>query len=157
MNEISINPLDALSRDEVLVLWDDTKKDLEKAKEAEMTMRKYVVSRTFPNATEGTNTLDLGNGYKLKAGVKFNYNLKDNETVRNALHRIRFIGNEGPFVADRLVKIEYSFLLTEFRKLEENAESGSEEAKAILKECHNMLNITDAAPSLKITEPKVKK
>lgn len=148
--------LDELSRDEVLQLWRSTKEMLETAKQAEMEMRKYVVSRAFPKPEEGVNTLDLGNGYKLKAGVKFNYNLKEISIVKEVLGRIAQVGNQGAFIAERLVKWEASFLLTEFRKLESDAEAGSEEAKVILKEVHNMLNIVPAAPTLEIKAPKVK-
>lgn len=154
---INIAEFDKLSRDEVLVLWQQTKTDLEEAKQLEMDMRKYVVSRAFPQAEEGTNTAELGNGYSLKAVVKYNYNLKDNITVKNTLTRIAQIGNSGTFVADKLVSWSPSFLLTEFRMLESNAAEGSEEAKAILKEVHSMLNVTEAAPTLSIKAPKVKK
>lgn len=157
MTDAWTSKYDNFDRDFILQEWNDLKAKLEFLKEQELEMRKYVVSRAFPKAEEGTNTLELGNGYQLKAQVKFNYNLKDNDTVRNTLHRIRFIGNNGPFIADHIVKIEYSFLLTEFRKLESDAEDGSEEAKAILKECHSMLNIVPAAPTLSIKEPKIKK
>lgn len=157
MNTNVSNPLDALSRDEVLQAWQAAKIAVTKAQETEMAMRKYVVSRAFPLAEEGTNTAELGNGYSLKAVVKYNYNLKDNATVERTLVRISQIGNNGPFVAAKLVKTEYSFLLTEFRMLESNAAEGSEEAKAILKEVHGMLNVTEAALTLSIKEPKVKK
>lgn len=151
------NELDKLSRNDVLMMWERTKSALEIAKTNEMDMRKYVVSRAFPTPKEGVNTLDLGNGYKLKASVKFNYNLKDNTTVENTLKRISQIGNIGPMIVDKLVKIEYSFLLTEFRILETEASFGSIDAQAILKEVHSMLNVTEAAPTLEIKEPRVKK
>jgi len=149
--------LDKLSRDDLLVMWDAAKKDLADAKETEMEMRKYIVSRAFPTPKEGVNTLELGNGYQLKAGVKFNYNLKDTTTVKNTLYKISEIGNQGSFIANKLVSWTPNFLLTEFRQLEENANSGSLEAKEILKLCHEMLEITNAAPTLNIKEPKVKK
>src|ERR1700733_10667740 len=66
-----VNPWDALNQDQLLMLWDGKKKALFDVKKAEMELRKYIVSRAFPSATEGTNTLELGNGYSLKAGVKF--------------------------------------------------------------------------------------
>lgn len=154
---IDINKLNELSRDDVLLAWQMARELLAKAKEDELEIRKYVVSRVFPEPKEGINTLELGNGYKLKAGVKFNYNLKDNTTVENTLKTISQIGNNGPFIANKLVSWTPSFLLTEFRQLESNAAEGSEEAKAILKEVYGMLNITDAAPTLEIKEPKSKK
>lgn len=151
------NPLDALSRDEVLVRWQELQQALARAKEAEMEMRKYVVSRAFPDPKEGMNTLELGNGYELKAGVKFNYNLVDNVNVEAILAKIETIGNSGKFVAERLVSWTPHFLLTEYRQLQADAETGSEEAKAILSEVNKMIVITDAAPTLTIKEPKAKK
>ena len=67
------NPWDNKSQDEVLMEWERRKKALETAKADEMDFRKYVVSRAFPNKSEGTNTIELGNDYKLKAQIKFNY------------------------------------------------------------------------------------
>lgn len=154
---MNTNELDKLSRDEILMIWQCAKDNLALAKEHEMEMRKYVVSRAFPVPEEGTNTLELGNGYQLKANVKFNYNLLDNKTVEDTLDRIARIGNQGVFIAERLVSWQPSFLLTEFRKLEKEADDGSNEAKLILKECHKMLEIKDAAPTLAIKEPKAKK
>lgn len=153
------NPLarfDAMSRDEVLIEWEHLKDQLSKAKEAEMQMRKYIVSRAFPDATEGTNTLELGNGYQLKAVTKFNYNLDpDLDKVEAALGEIAGMGNEGAFIADRLVKWEASFLLTEYRKLQED--DATDIQKQIKKRIDQVLTITDAAPQLEIKEPKVKK
>lgn len=151
------NDLDKLDRDQVLMKWKEAKDWLQQAKDYEMDMRKYVVSRSFPEAKEGVNTLELGEGYKLKASVKFNYNLKDVETVKNVLYRISEIGNQGSFIANKLVKWEPTFLLTHFRELEEQAKNGLTEAQVMLKLCHEMLIINDAAPTVNIVEPKAKK
>lgn len=150
------NPWDKMTQDELLVRHQELKSKLEKAKEAEMELRKYIVARAFPDAKEGTNTLDLGNGYKLKAGVKFNYKLDpDPDKVQAALDRIAKMGNEGSFIADRLVTWSADFKLTEYRKLE--AEDATEQQKAMKKEIDSVLTITDAAPTLEIKEPKEKK
>ena len=151
------NPWDSMTRDELLVRHQQLKDDLDKAKEAEMNLRKYIVNRVFPDATEGTNTLELGNGYKAKAVIKKNYNLDpDLDKVEATLDRIAKMGNEGAFIADRLVKWSADFLLTEYRKLEEE-EATSAIKKAIKKEVDSMLTITDAAPTFNIVEPKAKK
>lgn len=150
------NPWDNMTRDELLVKHQQLKDALEKAKEAEMNLRKYIVNRVFPNATEGTNTLELGNGYKAKAVVKYNYNLDpDLDKVEDALERIARMGNEGAFIAERLVKWSADFLLTEYRKLQEP--DATEIQKAIKKEIDSVLTITEAAPTFEIKEPKVKK
>jgi len=157
LSDPNVDPRDALSQDDVLMKHDDIKKKLAALKEEEMEWRKYIVKRAFPNAHEGMNTLELGGGYQLKAGVKFNYNLKDNDTVEAGLDRIAAIGNEGQFIAERLVSWTPNFLLTEYRALQEQSEKGSQAAKAILKEVETFLIIDDAAPTLAIKEPKAKK
>lgn len=150
------NPWDNMTRDELLMKHQKLKADLEKAKEAEMEFRKYLVKRVFPDAIEGTNTLELGNGYSAKAVVKYNYNLDpDLDKVDAALNRIAKMGNEGAFIAERLVKWSASFLLTEYRKLQEP--DATEIQKAIKKEIDGVLTITDAAPTFEIKEPKAKK
>ena len=146
-----------LSEDQILMLWKETHEAITAAKNEEMELRKHIVDRAFPDKHEGTNTKDLGEGYQLKAGVKFNYRLADNDTVEKTLDRIRSIGNQGAFIADRLVSWKPNFLLTEYRTLQEEAEKGSIDAKAILKEVTVMLTIDDAAPTLEIKAPKAKK
>jgi hypothetical protein len=155
LNVETPSPYDAMSKDEVLIEWQKLKDHLEDAKKAEMTMRKYIVARAFPTAHEGMNTQELGNGYQLKAGVKFTYSLNnDNKKVEDALDRIAMVGNQGSFIADRLVSWTPNFLLTEYRALQE---SETNEAKEILKIISEVLIIKDAAPTLEIKEPKKKK
>jgi hypothetical protein len=152
-----LNPWDKLNEDQLLMLHSNIKQKIEEAKNTEMELRKYIVNRAFPAKHEGTNTKDLGNGYQLKAGVKFNYKLADNDIVEKTLDKISTIGNSGAFIAERLVSWKPNFLLTEYRQLEEDAEKGSLEAKTILKTITEMLTIEDAAPTLEIKEPKGKK
>lgn len=142
------DPWDSKSQDEVLLHWQSLQTDLAKAKEQEMSFRKYVVSRAFPQKVEGTNTLALGNGYELKAGIKYNYKLDgDNEKIEAALDELANAGNEGPFLADRLVSWIPSLSIKEYREL-------SPQYKNII---DKVITITDAAPTLEIKEPKVKK
>lgn len=151
------NPWDALDQNKLLMLHLDMQNKLSALKAEELELRKYIVNRAFPSKKEGTNTLELGNGYELKAGVKYNYKLADNDTVEKVLDKIATIGNEGKFIAERLVSWSPNFLLTEYRVLQEEAEKNNLTAIAILKEVQTMLEITDAAPELKIKEPRKKK
>lgn len=151
------NPLDTMSEDQLLMLWSDKKKAIELAKVEEMDLRKYIVGRAFPKKEEGMNTKPLGNGYELKAAIKYNYNLSDNDTVENCLAKVASLGNQGPFIADRLVSWKPSFLLTEYRELLDAKEKGDKFAIDVLKAIEPMLTITDAAPTLEIKEPKSKK
>jgi hypothetical protein len=148
------SPYDKMDRDALLMEHQKLKDDIDKLKEREMELRKYIVDRCFPNKQEGTNTLALGAGYELKAGVKFNYKLAENKIVETCLDKISAIGNQGAFVADRLVSWSPSFLLTEYHNLQEQAKEGDKSAIEILKICSEMLTINEAAPTLTIKEPK---
>ena len=151
------NPYDEWSKDQCLMYWQSLKNALEVARESEMEFRKYIVKREFPNPNEGMNTQELGNGYQLKAAIKYNYNLLDNDTVEKCLNKIENIGNDGKFIADRLVSWKPSFLLTEYRTLQDDAAKGSKSANEILTIISEMLEITEASPTLEIKEPKSKK
>lgn len=153
-NPTPSNPWDALSNDEILLLWQQKKEAIETAKNEEMELRKYVVKREFPKPDEGMNNKDLGNGFTLKAGIKYNYNLASNDVVEDCLNHIAKLGNEGPFIADRLVGWTPSFKLTEYRLLCEARDKGEQHAINILKYVETMLTITEAAPTLEIKEPK---
>lgn len=147
-------PLDSMNEDDLLMLWADKKKAIEAAKEDEMELRKYIVSRAFPQKQEGTNTKELGNGYQLKSAIKYNYNLADNNVVEDCLNKLAALGNAGSFIADRLVSWKPNFLLTEYRVLVEDKDKGSKFAERCLDIVNAMLTITEAAPTLEIKEPK---
>ena len=157
INPAPSNPWDAWTQDQVLLHWKALKEQLSQIKSNEMEFRKYVVSRAFPQADEGTNTLDLGSGYSLKAVIKYSYNLMDNKAVWEGLDRIAALGNRGPFIAERIVKWTPDFVKSEYNTVLEEAENGSGEASAIITEINKFLIIVDSAPTLNIMEPKVKK
>lgn len=150
------NPLDAMSEDQLLMLWQKKKDAIETAKNEEMELRKYIVKREFPKAVEGTNTKELGAGYQLKSIIKYNYNLADNDTVEATLEKLSTLGNAGSAISDRLVSWKPNFLLTEYRQLQEDKEKGSKFADDALKIITEMLTIVEAAPTLEIREPKIK-
>lgn len=157
-NPVPSSPWDAMNEDELLVLWAEVKKDIETIKATEMELRKYIVKREFPKADEGTNKKALGNeGYQLKAVVKYNYNLADNDTVEATLEKLTAMGAAGSAIADRLVSWKPSFLKTEYRQLQEDNEKGSQFAKTALNIIGEMLTVTEGAPELDIIEPKAKK
>lgn len=157
-NPTPADPRDSMSQDELLMLHLDLKNTIEKLKADEMDLRKYIINRAFPNKQEGMNTLELGEGYKLKAGVKYNYKLdSDNKNVNAMLNELAATGNDGSFIAERLVSWTPNFLLTEYRVIQEEAETGNPLAKERLRIIAKALTITDAAPTLEIKEPKGKK
>lgn len=136
-------PFQGWSRDQMLVEWANRKKALADATIAEYQLRLAIVEAEFPQATEGTNTIELGNGYKLKCTVKFNYNL-DGEKTEDVLAKIANLGNEGTFIADRLVNWKPNLLVGEYRKLEGEYKRLFDEA----------LTIKPGAPQVEIVEPK---
>jgi hypothetical protein len=131
--------------DKLIVGWQQAAKELDAAKLSETMLRRAVFEIKFPAAEEGTNRVELGNGYALKAVNKYNYRLKnkDGETEK-ALEAIARHGNDGPFIADRLVKWEPEISISEYRKLEEKY-------KLII---GPVLTITPGMPTLEIEEPK---
>ena len=157
INPAPSNPWDAMNEDQLLMLWQQKKQAIENAKAEELELRKYIVKREFPKANEGTNRKELGSGYDLKSVIKYNYKCDDNEKVENGLNRLSALGNEGSFIADRLISWTPNFKLMEYRTLQEDAEKGSEFAKTALSIISTFMTITEAAPTLEIVEPKAKK
>lgn len=144
-------------QDGMLLMHKHAKEQLDYWKEKEMDYRKICAAFLVPDKTEGMNNVELGGGYTAKVGIKYNYNLSnDNDVVWAGLEKIENLGNQGKFVAERLVSWTPNFLLTEYRQLQEDAEKDSPFAKDALKIINEFLVITDAAPTLEIKEPKKK-
>ena len=135
------NLLDEMTTNDLLMNWQKATTDLLLAKEYEMNMRKHIVGRLFPNAKEGTNNFDLGNGYKLTAVVKFNYKFESNDKIQEMITKFERINSD---VYARLVKYKPEPSITEYRKL-----TGQHKAIA-----DAAIIITDATPSLEIKAPK---
>lgn len=141
-------------RDQLLVSWQEAKEALEKAKEAEMFLRKKVVDFAFdPNKQSGTENVDLGNGYKLKAVKKLNYgfiknaeNKLDKAAIDKALAKIEKDGAVGELIAERLVKWTPDLSLSEYKLL-------SEKHKTII---DSVIVTSEGSPTLEIVEPKNK-
>lgn len=135
-----------------LAAWEAACTRLEQAKIEEMELRKSLKAALFPDKREGTHRVPLANGHELKLGAKLNYKLADRKQVEPALDAIAQIGNQGGFVADRLVKWSCTLVLSEYRLLE--APDATAEQKLIKAEIDKVLTIDEAAPSLEIVEPK---
>lgn len=150
--------------DGMLMLWQQSKAAIQDAKDDEMMLRKLCVHVMVPDAEEGMNNVDLGEGYTLKAGIKYNYRLKAPvgytgdtvDAVDDVIDNFSKISNEGAFIAERLFTWKVDMSLTEYRKLLAEAET-SEVKKQLLDELRKVLEISDAAPTLEIKEPKGKK
>lgn len=143
------------ARDRLIQNWQDAQKTLERAKEVEMNLRKEVVDFTFdPTKTSGTETIELGNDYKLKAVKKVTYGFRedgegkiDRKGIELALSRIENNSPAGAYIAEHLVKWNPSLSLTEYKKLDDK-DKAAIDAVIVTKE---------GAPTLELVEPKAKK
>ncbi len=135
-----------------LMLWQAKAKELETVKAAELVLRNEVFKLAFPNPKEGMNTLPLGNGFELKAEHKYNYSLSESKQPRNggipfattkALNAIEELGNEGKFLAERVVTWKPELSIKEYRDLDPKY-------KVLLDKA---LTITLGTPALSIKAP----
>lgn len=69
-----------MDKQEILAIWERAAEITRVYKEAEQEIRKLVIANFSDPAKEtGTETVELGNGYKLKIRKSLNYNLKDGD------------------------------------------------------------------------------
>lgn len=134
-----------------LLAWDHAKKALDAAKALESSLRQEVLKDFYDfggesDLREGTENLELGNGYKLKATFKLSRKLENkNHETEEALRAIaETFGKPGKLYAERLVKWSPELSVSEYKKLP-NA------IRAVIDEA---LTSKAATPSLEIVEPK---
>ena len=141
-------------RDRLLIDWQFKSELLARAKDDEMKARKEVVNFAFnPDKNSGTENIDLGNGWKLKAVKKINYGFvkgEDGKTNRQAideaLQKIRESTPSGLTVALNLVDWKPTLSISKYDVL-------SPGDRAIIDE---VIVTTEGAPSLEIVAPKSK-
>lgn len=123
--------------------WQVASQELKALKEREMQLRKVLASAFFPTPSEGTNTLEIGNGYKLK-GV-FGMDRKVDEAALKAADKAL---RDAGVPLDDLVRWKPDLSITEYRKLDDQPEK---------KVIFDMVIITKpSSPSLEIVPPKNK-
>lgn len=157
LSDLDFNKL----HDETLMKWEQADATLDAAKEAEMSLRKlYVAIASNPDQKKGTENIALGNGYKAKVVKKINYgfvknadNKVDYEAVHDAQDAIEKLGNEGAFLADRLIKWSAELSVSEYNKLEPESNPTHKAVKAAL---DKIIVTTEGAPTLEIVAPKGK-
>lgn len=138
-------------RDRLLTEWQGYAQILSTAKTDEMELRKAVVSfSTDPNKVTGTENVDLGNGWKLKAVKKENFSFVKNDegkideaAIDRACAKLAKLKN-GDYIVDKLISWSPSLSVREFKEL--------------TAEMHKIIDpiivITAAAPTLEIVPPK---
>lgn len=141
-------------RDRLLLAWEASKTALDAAKAAEMELRKVCAAVNFPDAKEGTNRVELGNGYHLKMvrHVDYTFSGVALDKIEDAEDAIAAIGNEGAFLVERLFKWSVEPVKGEYKKLDP-ANPTHAKIKAIF---DKVLVTKDGAPKMEIEAPKTK-
>lgn len=131
--------LNDMSRDEAIMAWDEAKKTLERAKAREMELRKHIVGGQFDVEKIGTQNVELGNGWKLKAVVKETFTLSSDVDAVEAM-----LDGLEDWQADRLVKWSPRLMKKEYDELD-----AEDKAKV-----DAVLTIKAASPTLELVAPK---
>lgn len=142
------------NRDALILAWDANKKVLNEARyldarDNEQKLRKELVAKEFSGKSTGTNRVQLGNGYALKAVLKLNYKVTKNEAVEPAdySHIQPILAKLPQGTAARLIRWVPELNESVYKEL-------TEEEKKIANE---FLLITDTMPTLDLEVPKPKK
>jgi len=140
MNWTKANNVADKERDQLILDWRELKSQFNKIKPEEMAKRKEVVEKLFDsNVESGTENLDLGNNYTLKATKKLNYKLtKDNDKIVEVSKKL------NPEISKRLFIWSASISKKEYEMLSDND-------KLLVNE---LVTITSGAPELELIEPK---
>jgi hypothetical protein len=139
-------------QDELIHKWTNAQKVLEAAKEAESILRDKVAMEVFnfdENALKtGTENLELGKGFKLKAEFKLNYSLNNkDDAVDKMLTKLEKSGEDGKFIAERVVRFKPELSVTEYKNL-------SPKHKAIV---DTVLSVKSSKPAISLVPPKAVK
>ena len=137
MTAIPVNTVTAQDIAELMRL----QQELTRIKAAEMLLRTKVYKFYFPNADEGTNTLDMGQGNKIK-GIR-TINRKIDLPVLQAMAVPNGALHVAGIRADDLVKWTPELKIGAYREL-------TAEQKAVFDNC---LEIKDGAPALTFITP----
>jgi hypothetical protein len=114
-------------------------KQLKQLRTDEMVLRKEILGEAFPDGKIGTNTLELGAGWKLKGVFKIDRKV-DETTLQDTLTLLR----ERKVPADVLIRWKPEVVAKEYKKL-------TPEDKLIFDQT---LVVKPVSPSLEIVEPK---
>lgn len=143
-----MSDLRQLSDDELIVKWDEARKELARLKDYEADLRELVIARKFDSVPDsGTVNHELGKGWKLKAVFKQYYRLPSKgDAVEKALQAIERRGTEGKYIAERLVAWKPELVVKEYKNLDES----------MRKHIDKVLTISNGKASLELIPPKSK-
>lgn len=139
--------------DAVLLEWRKAQETLEIVKSRELKLRLAVFEIKVPSPVNGVNNVPLGEGWLLKATAKLNYTLdKDQTKIEAVLSEIEACGNEGKFLAERLISWNPSLAVSEYNKLD----TESANHRKIKQLIDSVLTSKPGTPSLELKSPKDK-
>lgn len=142
---ITLTPL----QNAAMARWDAAKKAIIAANVAalmaeEMAARKDAFAAIFPDVPKGTHYVDLPGGWRIKGVRKVDYKI-DADEVEAMLDALRGTGNEGVFIADRIVKFKPDLSVSEYEGLV------SDTYRKIV---DRVLTTKDASPEFALVPPK---
>lgn len=132
--------------------WLETKAEFTRLQALERAKRAVLYQTLAPGNVDTTETVDLGGDYKLKLTGSLNYKLQYSQkengdaALNAAIDAIEKAGNEGPFIADRLIKWTPELAVGEYKKLDPNGK-----IKPLI---DAVLTITPGSPTLEFVKPK---
>lgn len=129
--------------DQLIMAWKANSETLKELKKIEMQQRKEIISRMFSDMKVGTNTVDLGGGYKLKTTHGFDHKL-DEDALQLVLPEIEKLGEEAKIELYLAVKYKANLVKAGYDKM-------SEEVRAIFDEA---VVTREKSPTLSLVEPK---
>ena len=129
-------------RDAKIMEWNIAKEQLANWKDKEAKLRKEVIHVAFPAGKSGTNKLELGMGYELKAVIKYNYKIeKGADGTYNYI--MPLLAQLPKQVADSLIKWTPELSQTAYKQL-------TKEEQAIV---NQFVVITEGSSSLELKVP----
>jgi hypothetical protein len=140
------------NRDAAIADWVATKAEFNRLQQLEREKRALLYQTLFPGNVDTTETIDLGGDFKFKATGTLNYKLKFSkkengaDDLNAALDAIEKTGNEGTFIAERLVTWSPELAVGEYKKL-----AADSPIKAAI---DAVLTITPGSPTLELVKPK---
>lgn len=128
------------SIDQKLWRWKQISDQVSELKAEETRLRMEIFGAMFQEPAEGTNTVDLPKGWKLKATHKINRNI-DEAALPSILEEL------GEGMGDRLVRYKPELNVSEYRKLTDEQRHTLDQA----------LVVKPGTPTLELVPPREEK
>jgi len=142
----AVKQLSNQERDVLLMEWMNIATQIKQLSDRETALRKQIVDGVFGIADEtGTQRIELGNGWNLKAVKTRNYSVdKDHDKVEKIIAGL-------PVLLKDLFKKKYELATGEYKKL---AEGKSQEEQNLLQTVNAVITYKPGMPSLEVEPPK---